>query len=198
MVETAKLIAFALSFVAIAVLLALAVRQLTSRRFQFWPPPVEGGWQHATFAWLFRGFFYSLVALSLLEFRWPEESRDVWQSLAGVILLVVGFALALRITFSMGWRNAFGEKRGVVTTGWFGLSRHPVYVASWVGQLGWALLVASWLVSLLLLAWAMLYLVAPYLEEPWLEEQYGDAYRRYQERVPRFFAWPRSRQSPRS
>ena len=33
---------------------------------------------------------------------------------------------------------------------------------------------------------ALVFVVAPLTEEPWLEEQYGDAYREYRKRVPRF------------
>ena len=40
-----------------------------------------------------------------------------------------------------------------------------------------------WIAHLLL---ALVFVVAPLTEEPWLEEQYGEAYREYRKRVPRF------------
>lgn len=105
----------------------------------------------------------------------------------GGLLLLVGFGLAFWITFQMGWRNAFGERRGLVTNGFFRFSRNPVYVATWVGLIGWHLIANQTLVSILLLLWAFMYLLAPVVEEPWLEAQYGEDYRRYKLQTRRFF-----------
>lgn len=86
----------------------------------------------------------------------------------------------------MGWRNAFGEKLGLRTTGWFSRSRNPIYLATWLGLIGWALLANAWMVTALLATWALFYAIAPMLEEPWLERQYGEDYRAYKAAVPRF------------
>ena len=40
-----------------------------------------------------------------------------------------------------------------------------------------------WTTNLLVMLW---FLVAPRAEEPWLEEHYGDAYRKYRKQVRRF------------
>ena len=86
----------------------------------------------------------------------------------------------------MGWRNAFGEKLGLMTTGWFAWSRNPIYVFTWLGMLGWAMFANSILVTILLSAWVIMYLVAPVFEEPWLEKEYGKDYFEYKTRVRRF------------
>jgi protein-S-isoprenylcysteine O-methyltransferase Ste14 len=86
----------------------------------------------------------------------------------------------------MGWRNAFGEKKGLVTDGWFAISRNPVYVVTWIGQVGWGLILAQWSVTVLLALWALLYVLAPFLEERWLEQEYGDDFPRYKSNVARF------------
>ena len=90
------------------------------------------------------------------------------------------------MTKSLGWGNAHGEAVELQTAGWFAYSRNPVYVASIVGMVGLSLAIESRLLHILLAAWGLLYVVAPFLEEDWLEEQYGDAYRTYLQRVPRF------------
>ena len=110
----------------------------------------------------------------------------VLQYTLGLVLLVVGFALAFWITFQMGWRNAFGEKHGLKTQGWFRISRNPVYVATWVGMIGWGLLANTLLVWILLALWATMYLLAPVFEEPWLEQQYGQDYLDYKRQTRRF------------
>ena len=135
---------------------------------------------------LFRLFLYPLVALSIVTFEPSTDSNSLIRYGSGVPLFTVGFALALWITLQMGWRNAFGEKRGLVTDGWFRFSRNPVYVATWIGLVGWGLIAYQILVTVLLLAWALLYLFAPIFEEPWLEAQYGAAYRAYKTRTRRF------------
>ena len=168
----------------------LAITASSTKVFQFFPPPKKEGWQHPTFMWLFRGFVYPLFVLSILNFK-PIETR--WDTLflaIGIPLLIVGFGLAFWITFQMGWRNAFGEKRGLITTGWFSWSRNPVYVVTWVGLIGWLLSVRDSQVTILLAIWGLFYFFAPYFEEPWLEQMYGQPYLDYKAKTPRFWGLP--------
>lgn len=139
------------------------------------------------FMGLFRAYLYPLIVLSALELEILEGRSAIIQFAVGGALLLIGFGLAFRITLGMGWHNAFGEKRGLKTTGWFAWSRNPIYVVTWVGLIGWALIANSLFVSILLSAWALLYLLAPFVEEPWLEEQYGEEYVAYKAKTPRFF-----------
>ena len=154
--------------------------------FKFFPPPSKDSWQHGMFLGLFRLFLYPLIALTIFILR-PGDGNLGWgQILLGGGLLILGFGLAFRITLQMGWRNAFGEKRGLMMTGWFARSRNPIYVATWVGLIGWGLVAADLRVSILLAMWALMYWLAPRFEEPWLEREYGDAYRSYKARTRRF------------
>lgn len=184
MASILSIVVFLLSFGAGASLIALVLVGKINKNFEFFPPPRKNSWQHTTFISLFRLFVYSLIALSILRF---ERSNEWGHIIIGSGLLATGFSLAFFITFQMGWRNAFGEKRGLQTTGWFLFSRNPVYVATWVGLVGWGIVVPDILVIVALTLWSVLYLLAPFLEEPWLEEQYGEAYRAYRRSVPRFF-----------
>lgn len=178
---------FIISALSAGSILVLSLVAHFSRRIQFWPPPDGKSWQHWTFKALFRGFLYPLLILTYLEFDLQTHPQRLFQYATGIAMLVIGFGLTFLITFNMGWRNAFGEKRGLNTDGWFAHSRNPIYAATWLGLTGWALIVPSPYVGPLLALWAALYLLAPFLEEPWLEEQYGDAYRIYKKSVPRFF-----------
>jgi len=74
----------------------------------------------------------------------------------------------------------------LITDGIYKWSRNPIYVVSIVGIFGFALIVGSLAVGTLLLLWMIIYVVAPFLEEPWLEYQFGNVYQRYKEKVPRF------------
>lgn len=132
-------------------------------------------------------FLYSLIGLTFLEFEFQSGTHSTLQYGIGALLLLVGFGLAFAITFDMGWRNAFGEKRELRKTGWFSWSRNPIYVVTWVGLIGWGLIANSVYVSILLLMWAVSYFLAPMCEEKWLESRYGEDYLEYESRTPRFF-----------
>ena len=177
---------FAISLGAILSIFALSGMAALRRGFQFFPPPSKQSWQHCTFMLLFRCFFYPLLVLTIISFEPVEPDNMALHYGIGGMLLASGFGLALVITLQMGWRNAFGEKRGLVTDGWFKISRNPVYVATLIGIGGWSLIANQTAVTVLLSAWAVLYLLAPLFEEPWLEAQYGAAYRDYKAQTRRF------------
>ncbi len=165
-------------------LLGGSIGTLVYPQWQFWPPPSTQSWQHTTFRRLFRVFVAGLVVLSVMAF---SATTSAWRFVIGLALLIVGFGLAFRWTSFLGWKNAFGDAQGLKTEGIYRWSRHPIYVVSIVGMLGWGIAIDSWRVTSLLVIWAAFYLVAPFLEEPWLERRYGAAFVDYQSCVPRFF-----------
>lgn len=179
-------ILFGVSASAVGAIMVLSIFAALTEKFQFFPPPAKATWQHRTFMALFRMFLYPLIALSILFFEAVPTAYAFMQYGLGLLLLVIGFSLAFWITFQMGWRNAFGEKHGLKTDGWFRLSRNPVYVATWVGLIGWGLLANTPLVWILLAFWAAMYLLAPIFEEPWLQRQYGQEYLDYKRQTRRF------------
>jgi len=189
MIDAPHCIIWALSGIsvsAIGVIFILSIATIKVDDFQFFPPPDKLSWQHKAFIWLFRFYLYPLIALTLILFEPSVNGTGIIRYLLGGALIIIGFGLAFRMTYQMGWRNAFGEKRGLKTDGWFSKSRNPIYVATWIGLAGWAIIANSALVTGLLLLWALMYLAAPHVEEPWLEQQYGDTYREYKKRVSAF------------
>ena len=180
-------LAFALSLMSIGTIFGLSLASLRIKFPMFFPPPSTQSWQSKVFLLLFRGFLYPLIGLSLIVFISSETAHHLFSLIIGTGLLLTGLGAAFHITFKMGWRKAFGDKGGLVTTGWFQYSRNPVYVATWIAMIGWAILVPDWQTWLLLSLWACLYLFAPLFEEPWLEAEYGTAYIEYKNSVPRFF-----------
>lgn len=177
---------FGVSASAISTIFLLSLIAITSNNFQFFPPPAKASWQHRTFMILFRLYLYPLVGMTFLFYVPVHPEQATIQYAVGGLLLILGFGLAFWITFRMGWRNAFGDKCGLKTEGWFSISRNPVYVVTWIGLIGWGLLVNNPLVVILLALWSLMYLLAPLVEEPWLEVEYGEEYRSYKKRVRRF------------
>ncbi len=130
-------------------------------------------------------FILGTVLVCILDFG-AIGNQHVAQFIVGIPLAITGFGLAFYVTFLLGWRDAHGEANGLTTGGWYRWSRNPIYVVSIVGMWGQGLLVNAWLAYCLLLIWAAVYIAAPYLEEPWLEQHYGDSYREYKTKVARF------------
>lgn len=108
----------------------------------------------------------------------------------------------LLITFGMAWavwglaylRRSFSivpEARELVTGGPYGLSRNPLYFGEGIASIGVMLPVfGPWQAALLLL-----FIASQVLRIRWeqriLEKVFGDAYRRYRERVPVLIPfWP--------
>lgn len=178
--------AFGLSMSGAVGIFALSAVSLVRPAVQFFPPPNKQSWQYRTFWLLFRLYLYPLVAFSIFVFAPAEGFWPIARQFIGGALAFVGIGLASWISLQMGWSNAFGEARGLVTDGWFRYSRNPIYVATWCGLLGWAILINDLRVSFLLFLWSAMYWLAPRFEEPWLENQYGEDYRAYKRRTPRF------------
>jgi protein-S-isoprenylcysteine O-methyltransferase Ste14 len=72
------------------------------------------------------------------------------------------------------------------------ISRNPIYLGTFFIFIGIGIACASWLFLLLIGVFIVLYdiLIAP--EERWCLEKYGDSYRQYMNRTPRWIGIPKS------
>ena len=156
---------------------------------QVWPPPGPRTWQYRVTWTLFLlttiGFLVvgGLDAGSLGLHRWLGEAGTL---ILGSTLLVGGTALASYAMGHLGLRGALGLETDLVTEGPFAVSRNPGYLGDLLLIVGYVILTDSRLAAVVGAVGAVWFLLAPLAEEPWLEEQYGDAYRRYRDRVPRW------------
>jgi len=78
------------------------------------------------------------------------------------------------------------------TKGVYRISRNPIYLGCFSIYLGTGIACASWLFLLLTAIRIVLYdiLIAP--EERWCLEKYGDTYRKYMNKTPRWIGIPKS------
>lgn len=178
----------ALSFVAGGILLAQSIAGLFNTEARIWPPErgANGPAQMRQFRWKFRAFLYPLVLASALAFMTSTRPPTLW---IGVALVGLGFGLAVWATLQMGWKNAFGSDDGLATSGVFGVSRHPVYVFTWIGLLGWVLCIWHPAIWIAVAMWALLYVTAIPQEEHWMAQKYPDDWEKYCERTPVFLSW---------
>jgi len=105
---------------------------------------------------------------------------------AGVAVLLVSLVFGFP---GLGWKiyTRPTHTEPLVTTGLYGVMRHPILFANILWPLGWSAIFGSWIGVALVPAWAVLVHLMSFLEEDRLIETYGDDYRRYREQVPRIF-----------
>src|SRR3990172_5557086 len=124
-------------------------------------------------------------------------NANLWSSLIGMgeagmmISMVLGYALlfvGIGI-FIQGWRELHRarQQNRLVTTGLYGLVRHPQYTGLFIGLFGegvvhWPTLFSVGLFPVIVLAYGLL----ARSEEKQVGEQVGEEYRAYQRRVPMF------------
>lgn len=79
-----------------------------------------------------------------------------------------------------------------ITTGVYKISRHPMYFSGFLMFIGVGISCASWVVLLLAVVWIVFWQIAVPAEERFLIEKYGDSYRDYMNRIPRWIGIPKS------
>ena len=107
----------------------------------------------------------------------------------GAVLFAAGGALRLWPVFVLGYRFsglvAIQPEHTLVTSGIYGVIRHPSYLGLLVNSLGWGLAFRSGAGVLLTLAMIPVLLARIRAEEALLQEQFGDEYRAYCARTSR-------------
>ncbi|ASJ01150.1 methyltransferase family protein [Thermococcus gorgonarius] len=105
----------------------------------------------------------------------------------GIFLMAIGVALWLFCYFQVSRAYAKGE---LLTTGCYSKVRHPIYsIWGFLILPGFSLVVGGFMLALPIVYWLSV-LVFIGEEEQALEERFGDEWRRYAERTPRFIPRP--------
>ncbi len=164
--------------------------RLTIKRpgFRFWPPPGARSWQFFT-AWILasivvvNGFFIGLLDFN--SFILPH----FWARLpVALAFLAPGAAIGTWTYTVFGLRSTLGLGNRLVTNGPYRYMRNPQCIGDSLNALAFIILTNSWMVMVVGLLGIALNLLAPFTEEPWLEERFGEAYLEYKKKVPRFFS----------
>ena len=106
----------------------------------------------------------------------------------------VGGALILIAILGRTWCTLYigGRKSAeVVTGGPYSVTRNPLYLFSAIGAIGIGAMTGSMVIALAfgVMTW-LAFLAVIVVEERFLEQAFGQPYRDYMERVPRFFPKP--------
>ncbi|HEX75743.1 MAG TPA: isoprenylcysteine carboxylmethyltransferase family protein [Dehalococcoidia bacterium] len=135
-------------------------------------------------------YSYPIIVFLLLIYSvfLPLRLGTVW-FYTGLPITLLGLAI---YTMTMASFATTPLDREVIAKGPFRYSRHPMYLSSSLAYVGVGIACASWLFLLLTIAYAVLSLISAIPEERFLLKKYGNAYREYMNRTPRYIGTPKS------
>ena len=139
------------------------------------------------------GYFvvYALSSYAVLDSRLSHVSTGSWFFPLALLLMLIGFLMVLLSMPFLG-RRSFGQEIGNLrTSGVYRYSRNPQLVGGFFFIVGYVLLWPSWPGAV----WAGLWIVIAELmvrgEEEHLATVFGDEYRAYCARTPRYLGLPK-------
>jgi protein-S-isoprenylcysteine O-methyltransferase Ste14 len=143
----------------------------------------RSGWSEKQKVFTILGKVFSLICLILITLTPLKPNSSVF--IVGIILYTAGLAgLAAAM---LSFRNTPLDQP--VTKGVYGISRHPQIVALFVIFIGICLAIGSWMALLVLTLSRLFQHFGILAEEEVCLRRYGEPYREYMERVPRYFVF---------
>ncbi len=128
---------------------------------------------------IFGAYLYSIFL--------PLKLNTVWFYI-GLTTYLVGF-----IVQTTAWQNlATFSVDKPVTKGVYRYSRNPMYIGEFFVYLGIAIICISWIFLLIAIDYIALSYVWARFEEQECLKKYGDSYREYMNRIPRWIGKPKS------
>jgi protein-S-isoprenylcysteine O-methyltransferase Ste14 len=125
---------------------------------------------------------------------WPAVGADPTATAIGWTLFVGGFVMVLVNIVHLGVLRSHGQRaRPLKRSGFYGLTRNPQIVCFLAAMLGYLVLWPTWRSAGILALAAALSHMMVLTEEEHLENIFGDEYRSYRDRVPRYVALRRGR-----
>jgi protein-S-isoprenylcysteine O-methyltransferase Ste14 len=142
--------------------------------------------------YLLYGFFFKIRGLWTVLLLFAMFFTTCWESADALATWTIGLALfgagfGLRVRSQQYLRYRLRDEGGLATAGPYAYVRNPVYIANITGLAGLCILCRLFWMAPIAAAWAALaYHLAVRFEEVRLTKRFGETYRRYCERVPRW------------
>ncbi len=164
-------------YIVFGILLVIFPKSVVSRLYD------RSAWskRQKIFSAIGKLFILSWFALVILT---PLNTGHVVFALGGAIYLLglLGFVLSL-----LNFRDTPLDQP--ITKGLYRISRNPQQVSILLSYLGISIAIGSWVAVILITVGAFMSHIRVMAEERSCLQQYGDSYREYMERVPRYFVF---------
>lgn len=167
------------------VLLTYVLIKTRSRTTSIWPPRGNKKISISVLMVIFYLIIAGSVWVCIHEWRNPFIQAP-WVRYSGLLITGLGLLLYAWCRIYISKNMEFGGKDHLITKGPYEYTRNPLYIADTFIFLGFALISNSLLVMILMIVLVTTLLLLPFIEEPWLLEQYGEHYKNYMEKVPRY------------
>jgi len=128
-----------------------------------------------------------ILASAIYSFFLPLKLGTAWLYLG---LLVFLFGMIFNFVAATNLMNTPLDRPA--TKGLYRISRNPIYLGAFLEFIGIGIACASWLFLLLIAILIILQHIVVGAEERWCLEKYGDAYREYMNRTPKWIGIPKS------
>lgn len=136
-------------------------------------------------------FALSVAALIVAAALAPAD-LTIW-TIAAAIVSLIGTAIVIVAQVQMGRAWRVGVREGdaplFVSHGLFRFSRNPIFVGMMLVGLSTAMVSGAWWSWAALALFVLSCIVQVRIEEAHLEASFGDAYRAFRRRVPRWLGW---------
>jgi protein-S-isoprenylcysteine O-methyltransferase Ste14 len=183
--KNVSLIVFVLDSAILYLLIFGAIFSVAYPNRRVWPPPKKLSWQYKL-TWVCFYLVFLLNAL-LIIFDWNSGFMvDISRLVIGIPVTLVGALLVTWGFSTLGSRNTSGLQDKFVNTGPYRFTRNPQYLGDIIMFVGLSIVANSsylWITHGLLI---LVFLITPFTEEVWLEDQYGDEYQNYKNNTSRF------------
>ena len=183
---------FTLGVMLAVVLNGALLLTLKFPELRIWPPPAAKTWQSYLFWPAFRGLNVLCFATAIADFRANYLGLPLTIRFAALAFLAASLSLFIYAFRVLGRDNSYCAQDGLVARGIYRWSRNPQNAMLMLVYGSLAVAVDSGPAYLLCAAMMSAYALMVLAEEPWLREVYGESYRSYCRRVPRFFNWRRA------
>ncbi len=132
----------------------------------------------------------TVIASFIYSIFLPLKLFKIW-FYAGLSIYLLG--MTFLTTAELNYVSSPEDKP--LTKGVYRISRNPMWFGTFLILFGIGIACASWIYLLCAMTFIILQHILIGAEERWCLEKYGDAYREYMDRTPRWIGIPKSRKS---
>jgi protein-S-isoprenylcysteine O-methyltransferase Ste14 len=130
-----------------------------------------------------------IMPLTFLYSIFLPLQLGTWWFYAGLLIYLLGLVTVLLVSISF----SSAPLDEPLSKGVYAISRHPQYLGFFLAFAGIGIACASWVFLLCALVWIVAWHFGVVEEERILSVKYGDSYRRYMDRTPRWIGFSKIR-----